>query len=421
MPHQRPRALLSVLEKRLAHFPIVGVLGARQAGKSTLLRDLLGARRAVNYVTFDRLEYRNRASRQPTLFLQGLESPDYKTVCLDEIQKVPVLFDTLKAEVDEKRRPGRFLVSGSTEFSKKKGIYESLTGRIALLRLFPLNIAEIFYEKLSKARAGSKSSPVGALSYPLPSLFEGAGISVLKRRSSSDLSSFIDNRSIEKWFHSGGMPGMFAVRDHDAQNASFENWLETTCTRDVAQFDIRRFDPELARAIWFACAQLDQPGRSEIASAVSKLPRQIDPYLEAFKSLFVLYEVPPYQTSTGNSVFYAFDAGVARFSGAPLERAARIWFLNELFSQFSYAGYMRPEVYRYQSARGAKIDFVVKTPKKVLAFTWTDEEAPSTYGLRAAQAFRKKHPDIAVVVLAPCQDTHTMDDGVYVVPWNAIV
>ena len=122
MPHQRPRELLGLIEKRLSHFPIVGVLGARQTGKSTLLRELLEERRRIRYVTLDREESRTLAARQPSLFLERLEAPEIDTVCIDEIQKVPVLFDTLKAEVDERKRPGRFAISGSIEFSRKTEI-----------------------------------------------------------------------------------------------------------------------------------------------------------------------------------------------------------------------------------------------------------------------------------------------------------
>ena len=100
MPHQRNRHLLPILEKRLKLFPIVGVLGARQTGKSTLLRDILAKRRHIHYVTLDREEIRSQAQRHPSLFVQNLESSEYQTVCIDEVQKAPVLFDTLKAEVD---------------------------------------------------------------------------------------------------------------------------------------------------------------------------------------------------------------------------------------------------------------------------------------------------------------------------------
>ncbi len=399
MPHQRPRTLLAILEKRLAHFPVVGVLGARQTGKSTLLRELLKGIRTINYVTLDREENRALAARQPSLFVEGLESDEIDTVCIDEIQKVPVLFDTLKAEVDEVRRPGRFAISGSTEFSKKTGIQESLTGRVALLRMFPLNIQEITH---AKAR-----HPLAQLPGKIPSLPSGA--------------SLVPMKTLVQWFERGGMPGVFAVRDTEARESMFENWLETTCTRDLAQFQIPRFNPELARRIWLACARLEIPNRTEIARSVGKTPVQIERYLEGFKSLFTLYEVEPYRTSVGKSWFYPFDAGIARASGSSPGKCSRIWFLNECLSQFANSGKMRPDLFRYETSRGSKIDFVVETRDGAWALQWSDEESPGTYSLRAAEAFTERNPGMPVLVLAPCKSVHRLGKGITIVPWNAVV
>ncbi|MEK7689527.1 MAG: AAA family ATPase, partial [Bdellovibrionota bacterium] len=220
MPHRRKRALLSLLEKRLKLFPVVGILGARQTGKSTLLRDLLPPLRAIKYVTLDRDEARSQALRAPSLFLQNLESDLIKTVCIDEVQKAPVLFDTIKAEVDEKKRPGRFAISGSTEFSKKTGIRESLTGRISLLRVFPLNLAEIVEAdscfSLAKGEAHRRAPKIKL-------------------------------QTVQAWLERGGMPGVFAIRESANRDALWDRWVETTCSRALAQFGIPRFNPELAR------------------------------------------------------------------------------------------------------------------------------------------------------------------------------
>lgn len=144
-----------------------------------------------------------------TRFIQNLEAAGMQTVCIDEVQKAPVLFDTLKAEVDERRRPGRFALSGSTEFSKKTGVHESLTGRIALLRIFPLNQCEILQ---------------GKSTFPLLSPF--AKVNSQKSHSLAKLNDI--QLAIER----GGMPGIFGVREKNNREALFESWIETTCTRD---------------------------------------------------------------------------------------------------------------------------------------------------------------------------------------------
>jgi predicted AAA+ superfamily ATPase len=378
MPHQRFRALLDVLEKRLSLFPIVGVLGARQTGKSTLLRELLSKKRKIKYVTLDREEIREQAIRQPTLFVEGLESAGMQTVCIDEIQKAPALFDTLKAEVDEKKRPGRFAISGSTEFSKKTGVTESLTGRIALLRLFPLNGSEI---------SGEKPSTLSA---------------------------------VKLWTQRGGMPGIFAIRESANREALFENWIETTCSRDMARFRIPKFNPELARRILASVAKSEVPNMSEIARSVGKQSRQIEAYIEAFKGLFVLYEVPPIPSSTGKPLFYVFDSGLAQSLGSTANRCLQIWFLNECLSHYSYSGKSRPDISYYQSSKGSRMDFVVETKGSTFAALLSDEEAPSVYSLRAAKAFAKREPKTLILVIAPCLYRQKIAKGIGIVPWNDI-
>lgn len=394
MPHQRSRTLLQLLKKRLSLFPVTGVLGARQTGKSTLLRELLPKTHPLHYITLDREENRALAMRQPTLFIKNLENEGKKTVCIDEVQKAPTLFDTIKAEVDEMKRPGRFLLSGSTEFSRKTGIQESLTGRISLLRLFPLNLSEIMDLKPRFAWV----EPGNAKNTPKSHLKE-----------------------VSLWLERGGMPGIFAVREKENRDALFESWIETTCTRDLAQFKIPRFNPDLARRILSETAKLKEPTRLEISRAVGRTTRQIENYLQAFKSLFVFYEAEPHPSSVGKSWFFLFDAGIAKFAGADSDRCLSIWFLNECLSQFSYSGESRPDIFRYETTRGSKLDFIVQSKHSSYAVKLTHEEAPTSYLLRAPEAFSKKQEKIPVLVLAPCLDSKKITDRIKIIPWSHMI
>src|SRR3989338_7871688 len=123
MAHQRPRHLTARITKFAKFWPVVGILGLRQSGKSTLLRDQL---KAGQYVTFDEEDIREDAESSVKQFLSKLSRP----VIIDEAQKVPKIFDQIKAEVDKKKIPGDFYVTGSSNFTKHEEISESLTGRI---------------------------------------------------------------------------------------------------------------------------------------------------------------------------------------------------------------------------------------------------------------------------------------------------
>jgi uncharacterized protein len=129
------------LEKRLRHlcgfFPAVAVSGARQTGKTTLLRHCFPE---YHYVSLDLPSKAEQAERNPADFLA--EHPD--PVIIDEIQYAPGLLRHLKAAIDAKRHiNGRYLLTGSQHFTLMRGVSESLAGRIGLLELETLSLAEI--------------------------------------------------------------------------------------------------------------------------------------------------------------------------------------------------------------------------------------------------------------------------------------
>jgi predicted AAA+ superfamily ATPase len=133
----RRRVLEAQLDRFLALFPAVGVTGPRQSGKSTLLREALPD---FPYVSFDDPEEVRAAEQDPRGFLSRF--PD--RVILDEAQRAPVLFSYLKLAIDKDRgRKGRFVLSGSNQFSLSRRLSESLAGRIGLLSLHPFERGEM--------------------------------------------------------------------------------------------------------------------------------------------------------------------------------------------------------------------------------------------------------------------------------------
>ena len=126
------------LLKRLAgQFPALAVTGPRQCGKSTLLKELFGA--THRYRTFDDPLLREQAIADPKLFLDN----SGERVILDEIQYVPQLLSYVKIRIDEERgKTGRFIFTGSQQFSMIKNLGDSLAGRIALLELLPFHVEE---------------------------------------------------------------------------------------------------------------------------------------------------------------------------------------------------------------------------------------------------------------------------------------
>jgi predicted AAA+ superfamily ATPase len=135
-----PRGLETRLQRLSRHFPAVAVSGARQTGKTTLLRHCFPT---YDYVSLDLPSKAEQAETNPSAFLREHKQP----VIIDEIQYAPGLLRHLKTRIDADRHAnGRFLLTGSQHFSLMKGVSESLAGRIGMLDLETLSIAEIPHE-----------------------------------------------------------------------------------------------------------------------------------------------------------------------------------------------------------------------------------------------------------------------------------
>ena len=137
MDNYYPRHCAERLARLAAGFPAVVVTGARQAGKTTLLRRAFPEH---HYVSLDLPSVADQAERNPDLFLRNHPPP----VLVDEVQYAPGLFRHLKAAIDVRRHEmGRFVLTGSQHFTLMKGVSESLAGRCGLLELENLALAEI--------------------------------------------------------------------------------------------------------------------------------------------------------------------------------------------------------------------------------------------------------------------------------------
>jgi len=132
-----PRAIEPELKKLLSFFPAVGIVGARQVGKTTLVR-----RWDRDFVYLDLEDDRDRAklAADPHFFLERHKD---KCVVLDEVQQMPDIFRLLRGVIDQNRRPGRFVLLGSASPELLRQSSESLAGRIAYLELHPFSVNEI--------------------------------------------------------------------------------------------------------------------------------------------------------------------------------------------------------------------------------------------------------------------------------------
>ena len=131
------RILTPILRDALQDSPVILLNGARQVGKSTLIRFIL--ENSHDYYTLDDPSILNLLKKDPLTFLQNLKKP----VVIDEIQRAPESFIAIKKIVDEKRIPGFFVLTGSANVLALSKLSESLAGRMEVYTLWPLSQAEL--------------------------------------------------------------------------------------------------------------------------------------------------------------------------------------------------------------------------------------------------------------------------------------
>ncbi len=130
------REISKQLKQILQKFPILGLIGPRQSGKTTLLGHLFGN---FKYVNLEDLEQKDFATNDPKGFLESHPAP----LIIDEVQRVPKLFSQLQVKVDQEKNMGAYILSGSQNFLMMENISQSLAGRISIQTLLPLSHSEI--------------------------------------------------------------------------------------------------------------------------------------------------------------------------------------------------------------------------------------------------------------------------------------
>lgn len=131
------RTAQDALLRLASQFPVIGVTGPRQSGKSTLTKAAFPDKK---YVTFDDKTMRELAKANPSDFVSAFP----EGAIIDEAQKVPEIFDALKMHIDSTEyTPGKFILTGSSQFRLRQNMTDSMAGRAAFLKLLPFSVKEL--------------------------------------------------------------------------------------------------------------------------------------------------------------------------------------------------------------------------------------------------------------------------------------
>ncbi len=251
----------------LSDTPVVLVAGPRRAGKTTLVRQLGEAGRT--YVTLDDQTALDAARSDPTGFVRGLDR-----VTIDEIQRAPDLLLAIKKAVDEDRRPGRFLLTGSANVLTLPRVADSLAGRVETIPMLPLCRAEIaaapptFLERLfAGTLRGDAQAPVG-----------------------DDLVQLV---------LPGGFPEALA-RDTERRRQDWARaYLASVLSRDVrdiAQVENLAELPKFVRLLAAHSGQL--ANHSQLGSGINVTYKTAQRYVGLLEQLFLVTTVQPWFSNT---------------------------------------------------------------------------------------------------------------------------
>lgn len=395
--HHRARHIAKVLRKRARIFPVLAVVGPRQVGKTTFLMHEWQSQTDARYVTLDKSEMIQRAKREPENFLLSESDGLNKKLIVDEAQKVPQIFDSIKSIIDERRRVGQFILSGSVEFSDKSGVRESLAGRMGLCRLYPMTLSELAQRPFVNPwiKGWKKGTPHASA------------------------------RDVDNWLKKGGIPIFCALHDESEARLAVQSWLEALCYRDLRQIKGGHLDGDVAMAILAAIAREPTVNVSELAHDMGVNRNSIQKHLAALEALFLLYQLPVLDNRRAAPDYVIFDTALLRyFQGDRNDVFARrqtfrTLLINEILAQYEYSGENRPYLFVYRARGGSKIDLVLQDRRKTLGIQIHVTSDVFPYALRGLKSFLKRHGETKGIVLAPVTERSRIDN-LDIIPWTHV-
>lgn len=370
------RKLLPDLKDSLRIFPATAILGPRQSGKTTLAKEIL--RLAPKETVLLDLERPSdiRKLSDPERYLRQHEQ---RTVVLDEIQRMPQLFPLLRALIDERREPGRFLLLGSSSPELIRETSESLAGRIRYLELTPFLLEEV---------GGPKADSL--------------------------------------WLR-GGFPESFLSTDEDSMTWR-ESFIATFLERDIPNLGIRIPAVHLRR-FWTMLAHLQGQlwNANAIAASMGMTYKTMRHYLDILEQTFLVRQLQPYHVNIGKRLVrspkvYLRDSGILHallnigsaeeLQGHPAVGASWEGFIVE---QILAALPARWEPFFYRTATGVEMDLILCGPGNARIAVEIKNSSAPTFSKGFHQAIADLKPDITFVVY-PGQEAYPAGKDITVLP-----
>jgi hypothetical protein len=331
----------------LSDTPAVMLVGPRQAGKSTLVKELASGAFPARYVSLDDLRTLEAAREDPVGFVQDAEEP----LIVDEIQRVPELLLPIKAAIDGDRRPGRFILTGSAQVMLLPTVSESLAGRVEVHTLWPFSQAEI------EGVAG------GVVNW------------LLDNTARPPEAPAVSRAALVERVARGGFPEAVA-RDADRREEWLASYLNAIVQRDMR--DLARIErlAEIPAILASLAARVRAPlNKVEVSSSVGIPRTSLDRYLTLLEHVFLVRRLPAWHTNRIKQITKApkllisdsallmhllrVDRDRLAEDKSLLGAVVECFVGMELAKQIT-ASPARASLLHMRTARGTEVDFVVE-------------------------------------------------------------
>lgn len=341
------RGLEDAVRTALADRPVVAVVGPRQSGKTTLVRRI--AQGAFEYVNLDSATAFAAAKADPDGFLAARPGP----LAIDEAQRVPDLLRAIKVAVDERRSPGRFLLTGSADVLSLPTVSESLAGRMEILRLLPLS------ERERRGRPGDF----------IDLLFDAERLRRLAPKAASR--SEIVDRIVR-----GGFPEASRIADDARRTAWFRSYESAIVHRDireVAQIEDVASVPRLFRVLAARSAKI--ANFADLARDAGMNHVTLRRYAAHLEALFLVSHATAWARNQSKRMakapkLFVTDSGLAAAllnasaarieeDGALLGPLLETFVIDELDRQRTWSG-RAPTLHHYRTHGGREADVVLE-------------------------------------------------------------
>lgn len=390
---------------------VVLVIGARQVGKTTLLKNVFPH---LPLFTFDAYLDPYAVRTDPDMFLQQFEGP----LILDEIQYVPELLSAIKRRVDTKEQPGQYFLTGSQNFAVLKNLSETMAGRVSILTLHPMTLHEI------KGYSDNHwLSPLLESPSTLPQV----------------CSTVIPDLSLWNVLWEGGFPGLLSIPSPHKQGI-LQSYLNTYVERDIRLLENIRDLGDFKRFMSLLAAMTAQEvNEAQLGREIGISHTTAQRWISLFNASFQWIEIPPYCGNTIKRLSkkrkgYITDTGVASLllKLSSRESIGSSSHFGALFESYivqqivavasSYA--LEPNFYHWRTKGGAEVDLLLEINNRMIPIEMKARTYVSQKDGRGIRIFRETYPHLKVdtgVILYAGERCYPVDNQTIALPYKALV